>query len=73
MRKVTFVFIFFMCGCTTPSTVLKNNETGQIAQCGGNVSGSLAGGVIGYNIQKSNDEKCVQNYKEQGFNIVDKR
>lgn len=54
-------------GCATPAVTLKNDSTGQIARCGGDASGSIAGGVIGYNIQKSNDEKCVRDYEAQGF------
>lgn len=58
-------------GCTTPTTILKNDSTGQIARCGGDASGSMMGGVIGYNIQKNNDEKCVRDYEAQGFKRVD--
>ena len=71
MKKLAFIGLVFLCGCSTPSTVLKNPQTGQIARCGGNVSGSLAGGAIGYHIQKGNDQKCVQGYKGQGFEIVE--
>jgi hypothetical protein len=53
--------------CTTPSTMLRNPQTGQIMSCGGNTSSSLAGGLIGYSIQKSTDEQCVANYMSQGF------
>ena len=71
MKKLAFIGLVFLCGCSTPSTVLKNPQTGQIARCGGNVSGSLAGGAIGYHIQKDNDQKCVQGYKDQGFEVVE--
>ncbi len=54
-------------GCATPAVILKNDSTGQVARCGGDASGSMAGGVIGYNIQKGNDEKCVRDYEAQGF------
>jgi len=56
--------------CATPQTVLKNPLTGQVVQCGGGAGGSVAGGAIGYRIQKSNDEKCVESYKEQGFEVI---
>ena len=57
----------FLTACTTPSTMLKNKRTGQIVECGGTADGSLSGGMIGYSIQKSNDEKCVSRYLKQGF------
>lgn len=55
--------------CTTPETVLMHPKTEQIARCGGSANGSLAGGAIGYHIQKSNDQKCVESYLEQGFEV----
>lgn len=61
------LLIVSIAGCATPATTLKNDSTGQIARCGGDASGSMAGGVIGYNIQKGNDEKCVRDYEAQGF------
>ena len=53
--------------CATPSTTLKNPSTGQVVQCGGGVSGSMGGGLIGYSVEKSSDENCVRNYKAAGF------
>jgi len=61
-----------LAACTTPKTVLRHPETKQVVHCGGSVTGSLAGGVIGYHIQKSNDTDCVEGYREQGFEKVDK-
>lgn len=57
--------------CTTPQTTLRNPKTGQVAVCGGNVGGSLAGGVIGYHIQKGNDEACANTYLQQGFTVLE--
>jgi hypothetical protein len=57
-------------GCTTPVTMLKNDATGQIARCGGDISSSIAGGVIGYNIQKNSDQNCVRDYQAQGFKLI---
>jgi uncharacterized protein YcfJ len=57
-------------GCTTPKTMLKNPQTGQVASCGGSAMGSMVGGVIGYHIQKSNDSDCVADYTAQGFTKV---
>lgn len=54
-------------GCATPTTMLKNPKTGQVAQCGGGMTGSMLGGMIGHNIEKDNDAKCVREYEAQGF------
>lgn len=61
------VALVFLAACTTPKTVMRNEETGQVAICGGNVSSSLVGGAVGYYIQKSNDSQCEADYLEQGF------
>jgi hypothetical protein len=57
-------------GCTTPASTLRNSATGQVVSCGGNTVSSVAGGYIGYSIQKSADERCVARYLEQGFKPV---
>ena len=59
-------FIAFT-GCATPLVTLKHPTTGQVVQCGGSATGSMVGGLIGHNIQKSNDEACAQAYETQGF------
>ena len=56
-----------LAGCETPTTVLRHPTTGQVATCGGNVSSSLAGGMIGYAIQQSSDAQCVGTYAREGF------
>lgn len=61
------LLLLMLAACTTPQTVLKNQKTGQIAICGGNISSSFAGGAIGYHMQKSNDEDCVNTYVGEGF------
>jgi uncharacterized protein YcfJ len=71
VKKIAIVALLFLTGCTTPMTTLKNPKTGQIATCGGSATGSLVGGVIGYQIQKGNDGDCIQAYKKQGFKIED--
>lgn len=57
-------------GCTTPATVLKHPKTGDVASCGGEYAASLAGGAIGYNIQKDKDAQCVTTYKAKGYRVV---
>lgn len=54
-------------GCTTPTTTLRNPATGQVVTCGGNTASSVAGGAIGYSIQRGADGRCVENYGRQGF------
>jgi uncharacterized lipoprotein YajG len=65
------VALALLAGCTTPKTVLKNPKTGQVQVCGGNVTSSLVGGVIGYQMQKANDTECARDYMEQGFKRID--
>jgi hypothetical protein len=42
-------------------------KNGVYITCGGSMTGSLAGGVIGYHIQKGLDQDCVQEYIDKGF------
>ena len=72
MKRLIFLMpcILLVTACTTPKTVLKNNQTGQVVSCGGSATGALVGGVIGYHIQKSNDKDCKSDYIEQGFEPV---
>ncbi|MEZ0260419.1 MAG: hypothetical protein ACAH80_05375 [Alphaproteobacteria bacterium] len=67
---VASLVALLLAGCTTPVTVLKNNRTGDIVTCGGETSGSLAGGAIGYNMQKSKADKCVGVHKAKGYHVV---
>lgn len=63
----TLALAIALTGCATPTTTLKNPKTGQVARCGGGMSGSMLGGMIGHNIEKDNDAKCVREYEAQGF------
>jgi len=67
-KLIALTLCLLLVGCTTPQTVLKS-KTGQVVTCGGNVTSSLSGGVIGYYIQANNDKKCVENYKKHGFKV----
>jgi hypothetical protein len=69
MRTIAILTLLIMTGCTTPMTILKNEKTGQIATCGGSATGSMVGGIIGY--QKKNDGSCIQAHRAQGFRIED--
>lgn len=72
MKHIAIVLILplVLCACTTPKTMLKNPQTGQVVDCGGSATGSMVGGVIGYHIQKSNDSDCVVDYQRQGFQPI---
>ena len=73
MKKVKIIVVFaaaaVLSGCATPSYILKN-EKGQVVRCGGDTSSSMVGGYIGYSVQKTADEKCVLEWKAQGFQLV---
>lgn len=60
-----------LAACSTSTTMLKHPKTKQVVNCGGDITASLAGGAIGYNIQKDNDAECVSAYKKQGFKVVE--
>lgn len=56
-----------LAGCATPVTILQNRTTGDVVRCGGGSAGSAAGGLLGYSIEKSNDDTCVKNYQASGY------
>jgi len=64
MKRSLFILLL-LTACTTPQTVMVKN--GVYITCGGSMTGSLAGGVIGYHIQKGLDQDCVQEYIDKGF------
>lgn len=65
------MMIGILSGCATPVTTLKNPKTGQVATCGGGRTASMAGGMIGYGMQKDDDKVCVDAYKNQGFKVIE--
>lgn len=71
MIRISLALSFLaLAGCSTPKTVYRNPTTGQVATCGGGVVGSLAGGVIGYQIEANNDRRCEADYLSLGFQRV---
>lgn len=66
----TILISLFLASCATPITTMKHPQTGQIVRCGGDPSGSMAGGLIGYNIQKGADDRCVKDYESHGFRRI---
>ena len=72
MKKLAFITAaLLLAACTTPMTTMKHPKTGQVATCGGSANGSFVGGVIGYQVQKSNDTDCVKTYEKQGFKVTE--
>ena len=61
---------FMMLGCATPKTMLRNETTGQVVRCGGDRSGAMMGGLVGYSLQKDDASKCVRDYEAEGFKRV---
>ena len=70
MGAAMLLIAVFVSGCATPVLMLKNEKTGQIVRCGGGVGGSMAGGLIGYNIQKKSDKACAKDFESRGFTPV---
>jgi hypothetical protein len=68
--KLVALIFPIVAGCATPVAVMKNDATGQVARCGGDSSGFMAGGLIGYNVQRNNDDSCVADYEKQGFKRI---
>jgi hypothetical protein len=67
-RKLCLALVLAsLTGCATPVVMLKNDQTGQIARCGGGTAGSVAGGLMGYSIEKDSDAQCVRDYEAKGF------
>lgn len=67
MRYIALLLM--LAACSTPQTILKSSD-GKYVTCGGSSVGSVTGGMIGYSIQKDNDQQCVDSYKQQGYTIV---
>lgn len=61
--SIAVITLVMVSACTTPETVLKNDKTGQVTRCGGNVAYA---GIL-YPFMKQADEKCVSDYQNQGF------
>lgn len=70
MRVLFVAMACFLAACETPTTTLRHPGTGQVATCGGNVSSSIAGGMIGYGIQQGSDQRCVDRWQALGFQQV---
>jgi len=71
LRYLTLVVaLAALTACATPATRLMNPETKQVVQCGGDRSGAMMGGMIGYNLQAKDAATCVKEYSALGFEII---
>ena len=61
--------LLLLAACATPQTILQNKK-GDTVACGGSSTGSVAGGMIGYSIQKDNDKQCIEEHKKKGYKII---
>ena len=61
------IALFALAACTTPVTTLKHPKTHKVVNCGGHQEASVAGGAIGYQIQKDKDAECVAMHKKKGY------
>lgn len=69
MRSI-FVLVliaFGLSACATPITYLKNKGSGEIVHCGGGTTGSWVAGMVGYSLEKQNDDTCVKDYEAKGY------
>lgn len=60
--------LLLLTGCATPQTILSYD--GHYVSCGGSSVGSVAGGYIGYSLQRDSDDKCVHDYVAQGYVVA---
>lgn len=62
-------------GCAspvTPKTTLYNPKTKKTEVCGGGTTGYLVAGIVGYQIELSNNKKCVLDLQSKGYIIKSK-
>lgn len=69
-RLVPVLVVMALAACATPEVHLRHPDTGQIATCGGSVSGSLIGGMAGHAIQKTSERGCIEQYLAQGYAVL---
>jgi len=69
-RSILVLPLLALCACATPVTMLRSPQNGSIVRCGGDSSGSVAGGVIGYKLQSNDAAKCVKDYSALGYQVI---
>ncbi|HRQ13036.1 MAG TPA: hypothetical protein PK205_07005 [Promineifilum sp.] len=61
--------VAMLCGCATQEVILRN-ASGETVRCGGNVEGSIAGGMIGYAVQAELDKQCAEDAEKRGYRPI---
>ena len=62
--------VIALTACSTPVTKLQHPKSKKEVACGGSNAASVAGGAIGYHIQKDKDADCVSAYEKQGYKVI---
>ena len=66
VRFITPVVVLTLAACATPVIMLKNDQTGEVARCGG--TNGFRGTAIAVDaVVPRSDEQCVRDYQAQGF------
>jgi len=60
--------LFLLSACATPVTTMQKGN--EYVSCGGGREWSAALGYAGYNIQRSHDRDCVNDYANQGYKVL---
>ncbi len=60
--------VTMLAACATPTTTLKNPQTGHSVVCG--IKDKKDGVPTGYSIEKPVERRCIEYYIEQGYDIV---
>jgi len=69
-QVIAITACLFVAACTTPTYTLKNPKTGDVETCGGNTTASIAGGILGYHLQKDQDAKCKEILQKNGYKEI---
>ncbi len=70
MKTVLLILVAGLVGCATLRTVLMNDATGDITECGGDRSLSHRYGTLGYDIQKATDQRCIKGLEAEGYRQI---
>lgn len=62
MNTKPLLLLLLLGGCANSTTYLKNEQTGEVVQCGGLHPLTLAEGAV-----QQREAQCIQDYKERGF------
>lgn len=66
--RIYILGLLLLSACATPVTAMRNGDS--VVTCGGSSAYSMIGGFAGYQIQRSQDKDCVNQYAAQGYVIA---